>query len=157
MLCLLKISSRISNWTRTTFSIKQHGLHCSSPIKYIALTNYGSSNSSCLFSFCGQIWLKKKEEKRLNSPCNRLDEEQLVVVSIFKCCSKNVYDDGDHHHQEARSMSYSSSLVSVLTITFTHLASHKKRKRKRRDLSTIITRDLFPVHHHVIFVISFFL
>jgi len=59
MLELLKFSWRISNWTRTTHSIKQHGTHCSPPIKYIALPNYDGSNSSCLFSFCGQIWLKK--------------------------------------------------------------------------------------------------
>ena len=62
-LCLLKFSSRISNWTRTTHSIKQHGTHCGSPIKYIALANYDSSNSSCLFSFYGQIWLKKRRKK----------------------------------------------------------------------------------------------
>jgi hypothetical protein len=62
MLWLLKFSSRISNWTRTMLSIKQHGTHCSSPIKYIALANYDGSNSSCLFSFCGQIWLKKMKK-----------------------------------------------------------------------------------------------
>jgi hypothetical protein len=82
-----------------------------------------------------------------------------VVVSIFKCCSKNVYDDD---HQEARSMSYSSSFVSVLNHYFyTSGILLKKRKRKGRDLSIIITRDLFPVHHHVIFIpipfFSFFL
>jgi len=156
MLGLLKFSSTMFNWTRTMHSIKQHGTYWIPPIKYIALANYDGSNSSCLFSFYGQISLKKNEEKRLNSPCNRLDEEQLVVVSIFKCWSKNVYDDDDHHHQEVRSMSDSSSLVSLLTITFIHLASYWKRKKKKRDLSTIITRDPFPVHHHVIFVHIFF-
>lgn len=160
MLRLFKFSSSVSNWTRTMRSIKQHGTHYSSPIKYNALANYVGSNSSCLFSFCGQIWLKN-EEKRLNSPSNRLDEEQLVVVSIFKCWSKNVYDDGHHHHhQEARSMSCSSSFVS-LTNTFIHLASYSNKEKRREqekkwDFSTIITRDLFPVHHHVIIIENFF-
>ena len=42
-------------------TIKQQGTHYSSPIKYIAVANYDSSNSSCLFSFGGWIWLKKKK------------------------------------------------------------------------------------------------
>mgnify|MGYP007096999076 CR=1 FL=1 len=155
MLRLFKTLLRVSNWTRTLHSIKQHGTYHSSPIKYIALANYDGSNSSCLFSFCGQIWLKKSEEKRLNSPCNRLDEEQLVVVSIFKCWSKNVHDDDDdhHHHQEARSMSYSSSFVS-LTITF--YASGILFTIERKSCSTIITPDPFPVQHRVVLNIEKF-
>ena len=79
-----------------------------------------------------------KKKKRANSPCNRLDEEQLVAVSIFKCWSKNVYDDDDdgsdhHHHQEARSMSYSSSFVSLLTITSIHLAFDWNERRGRKE------------------------
>jgi hypothetical protein len=132
LLCLLKFSSRISNWTRTMHSIKQHGTHCSSPIKYIAHQLWWQQQQQLsVFVLRSDLIKKKAEGNRVSSPCNRLDEEQLaVVVSIFKCCSKNVYDEEHHHHQEARSMSYSSSLVSMLTITFTHLASHRKENEE---------------------------
>ena len=66
------------NWTRTTLSIKQHGSH---------LLNRSLGPITTAAACFRSDLIKKRESlarARLNSPCHRLDEEQLVVVvSIY--------------------------------------------------------------------------